>query len=142
MTSLILCHRCADEVLSEEQRIDILILNAGVMVPPTGARTEDDFEMQIGTNHLGHFLLARLLMPLVKKTAKESQAARIVVVSSLAHVNSGGPIMLDNFAYKDCKPFRAYSQSKVPAGPSLFEIIMIIFSSSPTSSSLGSSAKS
>ena len=45
-------------------------------------RTEDGFEMQIGTNHLGHFLLTNLVMPLVKKAAP---GARIVNVSSLAH---------------------------------------------------------
>ena len=63
------------------EKIDILINNAGVMTCPL-TRTEDGFEMQIGTNHFGHFLLTNLVMPLVKKAAP---GARIVNVSSLAH---------------------------------------------------------
>ena len=72
---------CAEQLSNSLEKIDILINNAGVMVCPL-TRTEDGFEMQIGTNHLGHFLLTNLVMPLVKKAAP---GARIVNVSSLAH---------------------------------------------------------
>ena len=72
---------CAEQLSNSLEKIDILINNAGVMTCPL-TRTEDGFEMQIGTNHLGHFLLTNLVMPLVKKAAP---GARIVNVSSLAH---------------------------------------------------------
>ena len=57
-------------MLLQEEKIDILVNNAGVMACPK-TLTEDGFEMQIGTNHFGHFLLTELLLPLVKKS-KES----------------------------------------------------------------------
>ena len=68
-------------MLLKEEKIDILVNNAGVMACPK-TLTEDGLEMQIGTNHFGHFLLTNLVMPLVKKAAP---GARIVNVSSLAH---------------------------------------------------------
>merc|ERR1719150_1375873 len=61
-------------------KIDILINNAGIMACPQ-MKTKDGFEMQLGTNHIGHFLLTNLLMPQLKKAAP---GARIVNVSSLA----------------------------------------------------------
>ena len=54
--------RCVDQV-------DILVNNAGVMMCPL-TRTEEGFEMQIGTNHFGHFYLTNLLLPLIKKVQK------------------------------------------------------------------------
>lgn len=73
--------RFAGEILDEEGRIDILILNAGVMFTPY-MQTKDGFEFQFGVNHLGHFLLTHLLLDRVK----ESAPSRVVVVSSLIHV--------------------------------------------------------
>ena len=81
LASLKSVRECAEQLSNSLEKIDILINNAGVMVCPL-TRTEDGFEMQIGTNHLGHFLLTNLVMPLVKKAAP---GARIVNVSSLAH---------------------------------------------------------
>ncbi|XP_028858655.1 retinol dehydrogenase 14b [Denticeps clupeoides] len=66
-----------DEIIKEEPKIDVLINNAGVFRCPY-AKTEEGFEMQLGVNHLGHFLLTRLLLDLLKKSAP----SRIVVVSS------------------------------------------------------------
>merc|ERR1712192_378898 len=82
LASLKSVRECAEQLSNSLEKIDILINNAGVMTCPL-TRTEDGFEMQIGTNHLGHFLLTNLVMPLVKKAAP---GARIVNVSSLAHV--------------------------------------------------------
>ena len=73
-------------------------------------KTKDGFEMQFGTNHLGHFLLTNLLMPLIKKAAP---GARIVNVSSMAHMQ--GRMNFDDINY-DNTPydrFTAYAQSKL-----------------------------
>ena len=68
----------AGEILREESHINILILNAGVMHTPY-MLTKDGFEFQFGVNHLGHFLLAHLLLDRLK----ESAPSRVVVVSSI-----------------------------------------------------------
>ena len=81
LASLKSVRECSEQLSNSLEKIDILINNAGVMTCPL-TRTEDGFEMQIGTNHFGHFLLTNLVMPLVKKAAP---GARIVNVSSLAH---------------------------------------------------------
>src|SRR5262249_19308726 len=65
---------------SKHDRLDLLVNNAGVMVPPF-SRTKQGFELQIGTNHLGHFALAGRLFPVLDRTP----GARIVVVSSGVH---------------------------------------------------------
>ena len=84
--------------------IDLLINNAGVMIPPL-TRTVDGFELQFGTNHLGHFALTNLLLPQV--------TGRVVTVSSDAH--RGGAIDFDdlNWERKRYRPWRAYGQSKL-----------------------------
>ena len=89
-------------------RLDLLINNAGVMVPPLG-RTKQGFELQIGTNHLGHFALTARLLPLVERTA----GARIVVVSSSAQ--RAGRIDFDDLSWER-RPYSAiaaYGQSKL-----------------------------
>jgi NAD(P)-dependent dehydrogenase (short-subunit alcohol dehydrogenase family) len=84
--------------------IDILINNAGVMVPPL-SRTADGFELQFGTNHLGHFALTNLLL--------ERITGRVVTVSSGAH--RIGTIDFDdlNWERKPYRAWRAYGQSKL-----------------------------
>ncbi|MDA8060870.1 MAG: oxidoreductase [Actinomycetota bacterium] len=84
--------------------LDVLVDNAGVMATPRG-RTVDGFELQFGTNHLGHFALTNLLL------AKLTD--RVVVVSSLAH--GGGRIDLDdlNWDRRRYRAWRAYAQSKL-----------------------------
>jgi NAD(P)-dependent dehydrogenase (short-subunit alcohol dehydrogenase family) len=85
-------------------QVDLLINNAGVMVPPL-TRTADGFELQFGTNHLGHFALTNLLLP--------SIAGRVVTVSSTGHMI--GRIDFDdlNWERRRYQPWRAYGQSKL-----------------------------
>ena len=72
--------RFAGEIKSKYPRLDRLINNAGVMVPPL-SKTADGFELQFGTNHLGHFALTARLLDLLTKT----KGSRVVNVSSGAH---------------------------------------------------------
>jgi ABC-2 type transport system ATP-binding protein len=89
-----------------DRPVDLLVNNAGVMVPPLG-RTKDGFELQFGTNHLGHFALTNLLLPQITATG------RVVTVSSGAH--QAGRIDFDdlNWERKPYRPWRAYGQSKL-----------------------------
>ncbi|XP_075933788.1 retinol dehydrogenase 13-like [Anarhichas minor] len=97
----------ARDVRENEQRLDILINNAGVMMCPKW-KTEDGFEMQFGVNHLGHFLLTNCLLDLLKK----STPSRIVIVSSLAHEK--GSINFDDINLdKDYHREESYRQSKL-----------------------------
>jgi NAD(P)-dependent dehydrogenase (short-subunit alcohol dehydrogenase family) len=84
--------------------LDLLVNNAGVMVPPL-SRTAEGFELQFGTNHLGHFALTNLLLSDV--------TGRVVTVSSTGH--RLGTIDFDdlNWERKPYKPWRAYGQSKL-----------------------------
>lgn len=90
-----------------ESQLHILICNAGVMTLPF-SHTKDGFEMQLGVNHLGHFLLTVLLLDLLKASAP----SRIVVVSSIAH--EGGVINRDDLmSEKSYNKYKAYAQSKL-----------------------------
>jgi NAD(P)-dependent dehydrogenase (short-subunit alcohol dehydrogenase family) len=84
--------------------IDLLINNAGVMVPPL-SRTSEGFELQIGTNHLGHFALTNLLLDHV--------TGRVVTVSSGAHRLGSIDFGDLNWERKPYKAWRAYGQSKL-----------------------------
>ncbi|CAD8141675.1 unnamed protein product [Paramecium octaurelia] len=82
-------------------QIDILINNAGVMAPQTYKTTKQSYELQFGTNHLGHFLLTELLIPYLKA----AEQSRVVNVSSLAHRHS-------NLNFKDIN-LAQYANSKL-----------------------------
>jgi NAD(P)-dependent dehydrogenase (short-subunit alcohol dehydrogenase family) len=88
-------------------KIDILINNAGVMATPF-THTADGFEMQFGTNHLGHFALTGELMPLIERGTTK----RIVNLSSRGH--HMGPVHFDdpNFVHRPYDPWSSYGQSK------------------------------
>ncbi|MBP7125097.1 SDR family NAD(P)-dependent oxidoreductase [Myxococcota bacterium] len=98
----------AEGLAVEIDRLDLLVLNAGVMVPPHG-KTADGFELQVGVNHLGHFALAARLWPLVRRTP----GSRVVTVSSMAH--RAGRIDLEDLHWERRRyvAFRAYGQSKL-----------------------------
>lgn len=90
------------------QQLDVLINNAGVMVPPKRRLTEDGFELQIGTNYLGHFALTGGLLPLLARTG----GARVVSLSSIAARQ--GAIDFDNLnAERSYDAMAIYSQSKL-----------------------------
>ncbi len=88
--------------------LDLLVNNAGVMTPPRRLQTKDGFELQFGTNHLGHFALTAHLLPLLR----HGQRPRVVNVSSLAA--RMGEIHFDDLQWKGrYSPQGAYGQSKL-----------------------------
>ena len=86
----------ANKFTNENDRLDILINNAGVMIPPY-SKTKNNFELQFGTNHLGHFALTGLLLPLLEK----NDDGRIITVSSIAH--NPGIIDFNDFTNHFCR---------------------------------------
>ncbi|KAI9894456.1 MAG: hypothetical protein M1814_003214 [Vezdaea aestivalis] len=85
LTSLESINRAAEIVLESSDRLDVLLNNAGIMGTPPGLTT-DGFEIQLGTNHVGHFQLTQRLLPLLQKTASlPNSDVRIVNVTSLGH---------------------------------------------------------
>jgi len=97
----------ADELATEGLPIHILVNNAGVMNPPDRQTTADGFELQWGTNHLGHFLLTARLLPLLR-----AGAARVTTQSSVAAASHG--INWDDVNFeKSYSAGKAYSQSKI-----------------------------
>jgi NAD(P)-dependent dehydrogenase (short-subunit alcohol dehydrogenase family) len=106
----------ADEFNSKYKRLDVLINNAGIMVPPFSL-TEDSFESQMGANYFGHFLLNGLLLD----TLNSTEGARIVMLSSIAHRQ--GKIDFDNLnAEKSYSRVAAYNQSKLACLMHAFEL--------------------
>lgn len=103
----------AREFLGRHQRLTALVNNAGVMNTPAG-KTQDGFETQFGTNHLGHYLLTELLRPALERAAP----ARIVLLSSCFHDKAQGRegrIDFDdpNFERRKYDGWAAYAQSKL-----------------------------
>jgi NAD(P)-dependent dehydrogenase (short-subunit alcohol dehydrogenase family) len=96
------------ERMQSRQSLDILINNAGVMALPRRQITADGFEMQFGTNYLGHFALTVRLMPLLRRAA----APRVVCVSSLAH-RTAFIDFNDLQGQRVYSPWKAYGQSKL-----------------------------
>jgi NAD(P)-dependent dehydrogenase (short-subunit alcohol dehydrogenase family) len=98
----------AERIHHSFDRLDLLINNAGVMGCPY-SKTEDDFEIQMGTNHLGHFALTGLLMPLLLKT----KASRIVATSSIAHRDGNIDFEDINWEKREYITNKAYGDSKL-----------------------------
>jgi NAD(P)-dependent dehydrogenase (short-subunit alcohol dehydrogenase family) len=97
----------ADNVIQAESRLDLLINNAGIMIPPQ-SKTEDGFEIQFGVNFVGHFALTGHLFNLLEAT----KGSRVVTLSSIAH--RGANIDFDNFRLeKEYQNWREYGQSKL-----------------------------
>lgn len=97
----------AETVTKEHKQLDLLINNAGVMIPPA-SKTADGYEMQMGVNFVGHFALTGRLFELLEST----KGARVVTLSSVA--NRGASIDFDNFHLeKAYDQWREYGQSKL-----------------------------
>lgn len=108
LASLASIARFAESFLADHDGLDLLINNAGVMVPPLG-HTEDGFELQMGTNHFGTFALTGRLMPLLKATP----GARVTVTSSVAH-RQGDPDLSDlDWTARKYNAWKAYGDSKI-----------------------------
>jgi NAD(P)-dependent dehydrogenase (short-subunit alcohol dehydrogenase family) len=103
-------------IKARHDRVDLLINNAGVMVPPTRQETRDGFELQMGTNYLGHFALTGHLLPLLRA----APAPRVVTLSSVAA--RAGKIDLADLQSRNYVPMVAYSQSKLACLMFAFEL--------------------
>ncbi|CAG9983132.1 unnamed protein product [Clonostachys byssicola] len=105
----------AQLLLSQINRLDILMLNAGVMGIAPGL-TEDGFEIQFGVNYLGHALLTKLLLPILKTTASKGHTVRVVVLSSYSHWNAPeGGIQFQHLktTAEQIPTLQRYAQSKL-----------------------------
>ncbi|WP_394790617.1 SDR family oxidoreductase [Rhodoferax sp.] len=108
LASLASVYTFADSLLEEARPVDILVNNAGVMTPPKRQTTADGFELQFGSNYLGHFALTARLLPLLCG----GQGTRVVNLSSIAH--RGAAIQFDDLQWEQrYKPWAAYGQSKL-----------------------------
>ncbi|QRV85243.1 short chain dehydrogenase [Ceratobasidium sp. AG-Ba] len=118
--------KAAEEFKSKEQELHVLFNNAGVMTPPVDLRTSDGYDLQFGTNVLGHYLFTTLLLPTLIHTARNSPAsgghARVINTSSAAiwHPPRGGiawdTLGTDEVSRKACRRvgrIALYGQSKL-----------------------------
>ena len=105
LASLASVRSCANQLLAEGQKFDVVIANAGIMAIPF-RRTQDGFEMQFGTNHLGHFVLVTRITPLI------SAGGRLVNLSSAGHRLSDVNLQDPNFEQTEYDPWLAYGRSK------------------------------
>ena len=99
----------ADRLSAQGRPIDLLVNNAGVMAPPKRKTTQDGFELQFGTNHLGHFALTGRLLPLLTK----GRGTRVVTMSSLMHRIAGEIYFNDLQWERKYNANAAYGQSKL-----------------------------
>lgn len=108
LSSLKSVHAFGERMSKKNQAVDLLVNNAGIMAVPSRMETEDGFELQFGTNHIGHFALTGLLWPLLM----QGHEPRVVTVSSLAH--NGGRIRFKDIDFrKSYKRWDAYCQAKL-----------------------------
>ena len=110
LSSLASVAALGEELNAEGRPIDILVNNAGVMTPPKRDTTADGFELQFGSNHLGHFALTGLLLPLLRAAG----SARVTSLSSIAARPASGRIHFDDLQFeKSYASMQAYGQSKL-----------------------------
>ncbi|KAM4057005.1 DnaJ domain-containing protein [Hirsutella rhossiliensis] len=117
LSSLDSVKKAADVFAAESDRLDILMLNAGIMASAPGL-TREGYEAQFGTNHMGHALLTKLLTPILEKTAKGSADADVRVVSLSSAANNMAPtggIVFESLKTEASSlgPLGRYGQSKL-----------------------------
>jgi NAD(P)-dependent dehydrogenase (short-subunit alcohol dehydrogenase family) len=100
---------CADRLLAKGEAFDVVIANPGVMATPL-SHTADGFEMQFGTNHLGHFVLVNRIAALIRSGGRSG--GRLINLSSLGHRYSNVDLEDPNFERTPYQPFAAYGRSK------------------------------
>ncbi|MGD0118701.1 MAG: SDR family NAD(P)-dependent oxidoreductase [Candidatus Binatus sp.] len=105
LASLSSVRKAASDLLARAEPFDVIIANAGVMACPFG-KTQDGFETQFGTNHLGHFVFVNRLVPLLRS------GARVATLSSAGHQISDVNIEDPNFEHTEYQPFLGYGRSK------------------------------
>jgi NAD(P)-dependent dehydrogenase (short-subunit alcohol dehydrogenase family) len=105
LASLTSVRACADALLKKGEPFDVIIANAGVMATPFG-HTEDGFETQFGTNHLGHFVLVNRIAPLLRPRG------RLINLSSAGHRFANVDLQDPNFERTPYDPWVAYGRSK------------------------------
>jgi len=119
LASLASIEALAKRLKETRDHIDVLINNAGVMTPPTRQTTKDGFELQFGTNYLGHFALTGHLLPLLMR----AQDPRVVTLSSIAVKSASAAIDFDDLqAERSYKPMPVYTQSKLACLMFAFEL--------------------
>jgi len=108
--------KSAQEFLEKETKLNVLIANAGVMIPPVDQLTAQKFDLQFGTNVLGHLLFIRLLYPLLVSTTTTADPSRVVWVASSMQYYFNPPIKYDWIADTEERgkqdPWALYAQSK------------------------------
>lgn len=105
LSSLKSVRAAADKLVADGRKFDVVIANAGVMATPLG-KTEDGFETQFGTNHLGHFVFVNRIAKLIK------DGGRLVNLSSAGHRYSDVDLNDPNFESTPYEPFVSYGRSK------------------------------
>src|SRR6266851_403881 len=105
LASLKSVRACVEGLVKKGEPFDVVIANAGVMATPFG-HTADGFEMQFGTNHLGHFVLVNRIAPLIRK------GGRLINLASAGHRFSNVDLEDPNFVRTPYEPFVAYGRSK------------------------------
>jgi NAD(P)-dependent dehydrogenase (short-subunit alcohol dehydrogenase family) len=105
LASLKSVRACADKLVKLAQPFDVIIANAGVMRTPFG-HTEDGFETQFGTNHLGHFVFVNRILTLMKA------GSRLINLSSSGHRYANVDLQDPNFETTEYEPFISYGRSK------------------------------
>lgn len=111
----------ADEFLKKYSKLDLLLNNAGIMWTPQRKTTKQDQELQFATNHLGHFLLTGLLMPLLKSTPN----SRVISQSSVLHKKGQGQNFEPTIYFDDLNFSKSYDTKKAYAQSKLANLLFI-----------------